>query len=176
MSTALLGEPVCGIDLPEVLDACCGTKMFWFDPKDNRVLFVDNRNESGFLTDKSMVNGVQYFEVKPDVVADFRELPFPSETFSLVVFDPPHLKSVGFSGFLAKQYGKLFSDWRDLITEGFSECFRVLKPNGTLIFKWSEYEIKVSEVLALTPEKPLFGNRAAGKSKTHWIVFMKPKV
>jgi hypothetical protein len=34
-----------------------------------------------------------------------------------------------------------------------------LKPYGTLIFKWNEHEIRVSEILALTNEKPLFGNR-----------------
>jgi len=26
-----------------ILDACCGSRMFWFNQKDPRVLFVDNR-------------------------------------------------------------------------------------------------------------------------------------
>jgi len=26
-----------------VLDACCGSRMFWFDKKDDRALFVDKR-------------------------------------------------------------------------------------------------------------------------------------
>lgn len=51
--------------------------------------------------------------------------------------------------------------------------FRVLKPNGTLIFKWNEHEIRVREILALTDQKPLFGNRCGKTAKSHWIVFMK---
>ena len=54
------------------------------------------------------------------------------------------------------------------------ECFRVLKPHGTLIFKWCEAEIPLREVLALTPEKPLYGHRSGKKAQTHWVAFMKP--
>lgn len=53
---------------------------------------------------------------------------------------------------------------------GFDECMRVLKPNGTLIFKWNEEQIKLSEVLKCFSQKPLLGNK---RSKTHWLVFMK---
>lgn len=53
---------------------------------------------------------------------------------------------------------------------GFDECMRVLKPNGTLIFKWNEEQVKLKDVLATTEYQPLFGNKRA---KTHWIVFMK---
>ena len=31
----------------------------------------------------------RHFEVKPDVVADFTNMPYPVESFSMVVFDPP---------------------------------------------------------------------------------------
>jgi SAM-dependent methyltransferase len=41
---------------------------------------------------------------------------------------------------------------------GFAECFRVLRPGGTLIFKWNETQVPLKEVLALTPHKPLFGH------------------
>lgn len=47
---------------------------------------------------------------------------------------------------------------------------RVLKPNGTLIFKWNEEQIKLKDVLSTIKYKPLFGNKRA---KTHWLVFMK---
>jgi len=56
---------------------------------------------------------------------------------------------------------------------GFLEGFRVLRPEGVLIFKWNEHEIPVSEVLALTSERPVIGNRCGRTQKTHWIVFMK---
>lgn len=48
--------------------------------------------------------------------------------------------------------------------------YEVLKPNGTLIFKWNEEQIKLSEILPLFSQKPILGNRRA---KTHWLVFMK---
>lgn len=77
-------------------------------------------------------------------------------------------------GLLTKKYGHLTGNWREELRKGFAECFRVLKPQGTLIFKWAESDHPVSEVLALTPEKPLFGHKSGKKSATHWIAFMKP--
>ena len=74
---------------------------------------------------------------------------------------------------MAKKYGKLPKDWKSLIHDGFAECMRVLKPNGTLIFKWNESEIKASEVLSVIPFKPLFGHTTGRQSKTIWMCFMK---
>ena len=155
------------------LDPCCGSRMFWFDSADNRAVFGDIRQERHTLTDKSSAGGSRELIIDPDQAMDFRALPFPDDTFHLVVFDPPHLRTNGSGGWLAKKYGKLGADWRDDIRAGFEECFRVLRPFGTLIFKWNEHEIPVREVLALTPAKPLFGNRNGKTAKSHWIVFMK---
>lgn len=59
-----------------------------------------------------------------------------------------------------KKYGKLNREtWKDDIKKGFDECMRVLKPYGTLVFKWSEGEIKLSEVLKMIDHKPLFGSK-----------------
>lgn len=63
----------------------------------------------------------------------------------------------------------------DQLRAGFAECFRVLKPNGTLVFKWNETQVKTREVLALTTHKPLFGQVSGAKGMTHWLVFMKPE-
>lgn len=156
-----------------VLDACCGSRMFWFDRSDERAVFGDIRAESHTLPDKSSSGGARELIIAPDVQMDFRTIPFPDGHFHLVVFDPPHLIQNGRSGWLAKKYGKLGVDWRDDIRAGFAECFRVLKPNGTLIFKWNEHEVRVSELLALTDQQPLFGNRCGKTAKSHWIVFMK---
>jgi hypothetical protein len=49
----------------------------------------------------------------------------------------------------------------------------VLRSDGVLVFKWNEHDIPVSAVLALTDEKPLFGNRCGRSAKSHWLVFMK---
>jgi SAM-dependent methyltransferase len=112
--------------------------------------------------------------VRPDVVGDFRALQFLDNTFALVVFDPPHA-TFGKSSVMAKTYGTLGGeDWHDLLRMGFSECFRVLKPGGVLVFKWCEWEIPVRDVLALTPEKPLFGHISGRRAQTHWVTFMKP--
>jgi len=32
----------------------------------------------------------------------------------------------------------------------------------------------VREILALTPERPLYGHKSGKASKTHWIAFLKP--
>ena len=72
-----------------------------------------------------------------------------------------------------KKYGKLGADWREDLKAGFSECFRVLKPNSTLIFKWNETHIPVSQILALTDLLPLFGHKTGRQAKTHWICFFK---
>lgn len=168
-----------------ILDACCGGKMFYFDKSDDRVLFQDIRKIKTTLCDG------RTFEVSPDVQCDFTNMPYEDGTFSMVVFDPPHLvysrgkksKMVDMYGSLSEKakptgyqqikYGALYSDWRDMLSKGFKECFRVLKSGGFLIFKWNETDVKVSEILKLTPEKPVFGHISGKRSNTHWICFMK---
>lgn len=54
-----------------------------------------------------------------------------------------------------------------------SRMFRVLRLHGVLIFKWSEIQIPVREILALTDVKPIIGQRTGKNDKTHWIVFVK---
>ncbi len=159
---------------PSVLDACCGSRMFWFDRKDPRALFIDKRRETHELKDKSSSGGSRTLTIAPDMLADFTALPFQDEQFAMVVFDPPHLVGAGEKGWQAKKYGKLENGWQDQLRKGFEECFRVLKPEGTLIFKWNEHDVPVSSILALTPHQPLVGQRCGKTAKTHWIVFMKP--
>lgn len=151
----------------QVLDACCGSRMFWFDKSNPNVLFADIRNEQHTLCDGRNLT------ISPDTISDFREMPFGDNSFYHVVFDPPHLKNVGDEAYMAKKYGKLTDDWRSDLAKGFSECMRVLKPNCTMVFKWNEDQIKVSEILSCFNKKPLYGHKSGKNSKTHWIVFMK---
>lgn len=150
--------------LPRILDACCGSRMFWFDKENPDVTFMDCRQYYEELPTGHVVN------VDPDIVADFRDMPFEDDVFDMVVFDPPHLINVGESSWLAKKYGRLDELWPEDIRQGFAECMRVLRPAGTLIFKWNEDQVPLSEVLEAIGEQPLFGNK---RSKTHWLVFMK---
>jgi hypothetical protein len=160
-----------------VLDPCCGSRMWWFDKADPRVLFGDRRSETITVVDRShgKVDGTRTLRIEPDVQLDFRALPYPDGTFHLVAFDPPHLVRAGKQSWLAAKYGKLGQDWRDDLRAGFAECFRVLRPHGTLVFKWNETQVKVREVLDLAPHAPLFGNTSGRKAGTHWVVFMKPQ-
>lgn len=152
-----------------VFDACCGSRMTWFDKQDSRAIFADIRTESHVLCDNRAL------DIKPDKQIDFRKLPYSAETFNLVAFDPPHLKTAGESSWIAKKYGILSDDWQEDLRQGFAECFRVLRVGGTLIFKWNEIQIKTTEILKLTPAKPLFGHASGKRSNTHWIVFTKEK-
>lgn len=147
-----------------ILDACCGSRMFWFDKKEPHTTYMDRREEE-FEIHKKKIN------VKPDIVADFRDMPFDDETFNLVVFDPPHLKWAGQNSIMRSQYGQLDKvTWSEDLAKGFEECMRVLKIGGTLVFKWSDCQINVKEVLKAIPFKPLFGQQ---RSTTHWMTFMK---
>lgn len=148
-----------------VLDVCCGSRMFYFDKDNEDVTFMDIRTHYEELESGHVIN------VRPDVVGDFRDIPFDNNSFHMVVFDPPHLINAGDNSWLAKKYGKLDKEsWREDISSGFSECMRVLKPNGTLIFKWNEEQIALPEILKVIDYEPIFGQK---RSKTQFLVFMK---
>lgn len=155
--------------LPAVLDPASGSRMMYFDKSDERVLFGDIRSEEHVLCDGRALS------IAPDLEMDFRALPFADGAFHLVAFDPPHLSNVGASSWMGKKYGRLNpATWRDDLTAGFRECFRVLAEHGVLVFKWNETQIPLSQVLALTPERPLFGHKSGKAARTHWVTFMKP--
>ena len=144
--------------------------MFWFDKHNPNTLFIDKRSETVTAKDRDKIRTI---EVKPDVIADFTNLPFEDDSFYMVVFDPPHLKTLGETSWIAKKYCKLHTNLQEVIKACFDECMRVLKPNGTLIFKLNESEIKAVEVLSVIPFKPLFGHTTGRQSKTIWMCFMK---
>lgn len=156
-----------------ILDVCCGSRMMWFDKNDKRAIFSDKRQETHILPDKSSKGGVRTLQVNPDVVADFTNLPFPSESFVHVVFDPPHFRRNGEKSWCGLKYGTLKGGWEEEIRKGFEECFRVLSVGGTLVFKWCESDIPLAKVLSLTDNKPLYGNKNPKRVGTHWIVWVK---
>ena len=144
--------------------------MFHFNKENPHVLFADKRELEDVLTDRGKLRKL---EVKPDVLHDFTSMPYPDRTFKLVIFDPPHLTRIGDNAYLFKKYGRLDKNWQEQISKGFSECMRVLDDFGTLVFKWSEIQIPVSEILKLLPVTPIIGHKSGKANNTHWMIFMK---
>lgn len=141
--------------------------MFWFDRNHPNVVFADIRSEEIKLCDGRSIN------VNPDIIADFRDLPFPDNSFKMVVFDPPHLNKLGQNTWMAQKYGVLLPTWEEDIKQGFSEAMRVLEPFGTLIFKWNEAQITTSKILNVIGVEPLLGHPTGRHGRTIWLSFMK---
>lgn len=161
--------------MKRVLDPCCGSKMFWFDRNNPDVMFCDVREiDDEVIWRAKDGKGECHLTVKPDVVCSVTDLPFDDNTFWHVVFDPPQLLRLGATSWIAKKYGRLDDNWRDFIRDGFRECMRVLKPNGTLIFKWSEVDVPLKDVLsAISTPPPLYGHRSGKHMTTIWLAFIK---
>ena len=158
-----------------ILDACCGSRMFWKDHHNPNVLYVDNRVlKCQPIWKSNDGRSTRYCTVLPDIVADFTALPFADNTFCHVVFDPPHLVNVGKTSWMAKKYGRLDRyEWPKMIRRGFDECWRVLKTNGTLVFKWGQRDISVERVLEVVGREPLYGHITGKGHNTLWAVYVK---
>ena len=153
------------------MDVTCGARTIWFNKHHPAAVYCDQRREEYRGLWKNAGNCS--LNIDPDVLCDFTALPFPDDSFSLVVFDPPHLTGAKETSWLVKKYGKLDDNWPQMLHDGFLECMRVLKPDGVLIFKWSEYDIPAEKVWRAIGKKPLFGHHSGKKSGTFWGCFMK---
>lgn len=152
----------------KILDACCGSKMFWYNKQEPHTTYMDIRHEILRYKDRHLERTA---EINPDIIGDFRNMDFADETFDLVIFDPPHLIKAGKTSWLAQKYGTLdLMSWKNDIQKGFDECLRVLKPSGVLILKWNEDQIPFKEILKVIQKQPILGDK---KSKTRWSIFLK---
>ena len=160
-----------------IMDAGCGGRFMWDNKDHPNTLYIDNRTEP-----KGINPHRPNFEVRPDKVMDWRSLDMPNKSFKLILWDPPHSKSLGKTSRMRLTYGSLGPEtWANDLSKGFKELWRVLDDYGTLVFKWNQSEIKLKDVLALFPVRPLFGDRGSAKfcknkktdSNTRWSVFMK---
>lgn len=89
-------------------------------------------------------------DVKPDIVADFRALPFADDSLDLLVFDPPHLPAAsaskealrGVTGYRA-EFGLDLAPEGDNVASLFApfltEARRVLRPGGLVFAKLKDY-------------------------------------
>lgn len=151
-----------------ILDACCGGKEMWWNKNHPNALYIDNNPRA-----KGCNPTRPNFECKPDQIMDFTNLEYPDKKFKLVVWDPPHLRSLHETSIFAVKYGSLQAEtWQYDLSRGFSECWRVLEDFGVLIFKWSETDIALENILKLFKHEPLFGHKI-GPIKTIWLCFMK---
>lgn len=161
---------------PPVLDMTAGPRSFWWDKHDPRAVFVDKRCETITVTDNSEGNssGVRTVTIAPDIQMDWTKepLPWPDGTFHMVVLDPPHLTKAGENSWLKAKYSTLDELWPNQLRRAFSEAMRVLKPWGTLVFKWNDDQVRLADALAAIDYRPLFGDK---RSKTHWLIFMKDR-
>ena len=119
--------------MPEkkILDATCGDRTIWFQKNEPHTIYCDKRREEweGDFGKTLRADGKKkhrHLVIDPDVQCDFTDLPFPDGSFSLVVFDPPHLVNLANTSWMRKSYGSLDGDWRPMIRDGFRECMRVL--------------------------------------------------
>lgn len=158
----------------KILDVTCGSRTIWFNKTNPAAVYCDSRRESYTGIWKSTKNDSErQCVIAPDIQCDFTDLPFADDTFTLVIFDPPHLERAGENSWMRKKYGVLSENWPQMLHDGFRECMRVLKPDGVLIFKWSEVQIETKKVWEAIGEKPLFGHRSGKQAKTFWGCFMK---
>lgn len=157
----------------KILDVTCGSRSIWFNKNHPAAIYFDRRDEEHIETFGSTPH-TRHTIIHPDVIGDFTDLPFEDNSFALVVFDPPHRFGLKDSWFL-KRYGTYDTqeEMLDNIVRGFAECMRVLKPDGVLIFKWSEVQIPTPDIIKAIGYQPLFGHHSGKKSNTNWLCFMK---
>ena len=54
----------------KILNTCCGSGMFWFNKENADTIYMDNRTEDTMLCDgRTLI-------IKPDIIADFRDIPY----------------------------------------------------------------------------------------------------
>ena len=152
-----------------ILDAACGGRSFWFNKKHPNTIYIDIRKEKkGFIKDRIG------FEVNPDIIMDFRDLEFENKSFKLIFWDPPHIYRDNNKSWMSQKYGSLSpKTWAADIKKGFDECYRVLEDYGVLVFKWSEAQIKLNNVLNIFKRIPLVGHTSGKIGNTKWVTFMK---
>ena len=92
----------------KILDATCGSRTIWFNKQHPAAIYCDVRSEECTGIWKSTKSDSERTcIIRPDIQCDFTALPFPDNTFSLVVFDHPHLRRVGENAWMRKKYGQL---------------------------------------------------------------------
>jgi len=161
----------------KILDATAGFRGIWYQKNLPFVTFMDKREgKFNAVTPNMKLKNRRSWEIKPDVVSEWKDAPFPDDYFDMVIFDPPHLiwKNERTPGALDIKYSYLKKDnYKQVLKNAFEQLFRVLKPNGFFVLKWCDANVSVNEILKLCPYKPLYGSRSGRNDQNHWIMFCK---
>ena len=153
-----------------ILDACCGGKQMWFQKNHPNTIYMDIRQEK-----QGAIKLQPNWKCKPDVIGDYRYMPFEDNSFKLIAWDIPH-KIKKDKSIIDMKYGHLGENWKEDTLRGFNEIMRVLDDYGVLEFKFADISIPIKEVLSIFPIKPLFGTiTKKGVNNTYWFCFMKEK-
>jgi hypothetical protein len=156
------------MDEKYILDVCCGGRMMWFDKDNKNTIYCDIRE-----VEKGTIQYCPNWECKPDIIADYRDLPFDNNSFNLIVWDIPHIIKSS-TGIISKKYGSLGENWKEDTKKAFNSIWSKLANKGVLIFKYNDIDIPVTDMLKLFPVKALFGTRTKkAVNSTYFIVFMK---
>ena len=152
-----------------ILDACCGGKQIWFQKEQKNTIFMDIRE-----IEKGEISLQPNWCIKPDIIADYINMPFENNSFKLIVWDIPHKIKNYDKSIILKKYGYLGENWKENTQKGFNEIMRILDDYGVLEFKFADIDIPIREILSLFPIKPLFGTvTKKGVNNTYWFCFMK---
>lgn len=138
-----------------ILDACCGPK-YWYRGlheqfSDEELVFMDTRE--GQFSTHGRRETEEFITIEPTKVGSITAIPWPDNTFSLILFDPPHDKW-GPKSFMRAQYGSWTHE--DFIINTYhanKEFHRVLKPGGLVYAKILEHKNR--------PREPYKWNRPA---------------
>ena len=163
-----------------MLDLTAGNRTMWTCKDSPYVVFLDVEAE---------------LAVPPTVIADSRYLPFRSEVFDIVFFDPPHAwgkrKWQGYHCSPRDAYGRhvtAYYGWDKYPTRGAllryvydtaREAARVTKPDAALWFKWCDLNSPLEAVLPLLVGwRPLLRIRSSDERKlsraeTWWVMLGK---
>lgn len=82
-----------------ILDACCGGRQIWFQKEQENTIFMDIRQEA-----KGTIKLQPNWSCEPNVIGDYRDMPFKDNSFKLIVWDIPH-KIKQDRGIIEQKYG-----------------------------------------------------------------------
>jgi len=153
-----------------ILDACCGGRHIWTDKHNDHTVYMDIRQVA-----KGTITFQPNWCVEPDIIGDYRDMPFDDESFRYVIWDIPH-KIKYDTGLITMKYGFLGEEWQHDLHIAFKEIMRILKPEGMLIFKFNDLAIPFKDIRkCFLPVKEIgFTPTKKGVNNTAFWCYLKP--